>query len=1095
MSHILGLKDGSTVRQELSDLAAQLLVSPELAALIGSFDLFQGEWDASGGTFPPSGSKGQFWRVGQGSAGTVDGVTFAPSDVLIALTDDASTVVYADNWHKADYVSFAHSHALGEVAGLQEALDKKASAEQGAKADTAVQPDELGTAAKADANSLAKAGDFGRQADRPGDSPEAFSANYTGAGADKAPLAGGSVVSSGGFAFVQTGAGTVATRYPVALNNDVLEVTARFRRTSNPSDPNNHAVLLRVAWLDKDKALIGSVETLATKSDALTSSGLIELSERISGLAVEEVTAPPAGAIYACPFVQTYGEDGTTAIETLRTTEVTDLHALETADLSALIADAQAATDAANNAADLVATETLDTMADVASYTRTAGVGVISLKGGNAAHDGLGGQWAYVPAGVEVTAVPPHLLIGADGANYRQVVRRASPYVYVDSENGDDANSGLTMTVPLRTIAAVKAAAITYGDGVKVGLFNSTARSSWRESLDLKGLGINHAEIFGCGNVRLYGLPEVRGDDPITGVTWQTNVDRGDAYTNVVTYTFDYDFKLDQQALPPHLYRDGVIMTWADDLAACAAEDYSFSHDATKENITGITVHVNTGGEGTPDASGIATGHVYSHTTRTWSIRVADNSKVRLCRGINQAHDNGGINGGDNAEFDRVMAYGSPIHAMLMASGVGHTCFGWLEKDDGRCGAIILEHFRGSGGGHRAMWINSIAQAPEGSNADGFGGHTSSPADDDDRYDWWEAYDCLAYNCGINFDDVVRVRTGRCHVHEGRFRAVSGSSNVTIGATHIDPYSVRINSPGAFIDGGGLSTSGGALTVIDGLRGYGSGATQLLMLGGYANRVRNSVIVLETDEDVEVYRNTSGDFGTWDVERTVFQVQGKGNATFFYTNSAADDLLHADHNVYLGFGFWRVNGNNYLNLAEVQVGEGIDAGSLAEELTTGAELIEGTAVIIGTGWTENVDGTWDQDGTGSGGADRLQFYTPSGSPELSLAVRWEGPGTFNVTDGATVVASGLGAGVHRFTRDWVTNVSISPTGTVGSVKNATLYATKEAYSMRAIDPENRVFTVGGDLQYTGAGLLRPGVRYHEPFANLEEAEAWILSQV
>ncbi|WP_420398627.1 hypothetical protein [Marinovum algicola] len=438
VSHILGLKDGSTVRQALSDLAAQLLVSPVLAALISNYDLFQGEWDASGGVFPSGAAKGHFWRVSQAGAGTVDGVSFAASDVLIALVDDASTEVYAGNWHKAAYTGVSHEHAISAIVGLQAALDAKASAAQGEKADTAVQPGDLaGVATSGNSDDLSEgvakllmtaaersklagieAGVF-PVSDRPGDHPEAFSAGYTGAGGAKEPLSGGVEIVGAGTAYVLTGAGTVAARYPVALNNDVMEFTARFRRTANPSDPNNHAVRLQVAWLDKSKSLIGSVQTLATKSDALTSSGLIELSSRVSSMAVEDVVTPPIGAVYACPFVQTYGEDGSTAIETLRSLEVTDLHAVESADLSTLIAQTEAARDAAETAANVVATETLDTMADVASYDRAAGVGVISLKGGYARGDGLGGQWVYDPDGVEVTPDAPTLLIGNDGANYK----------------------------------------------------------------------------------------------------------------------------------------------------------------------------------------------------------------------------------------------------------------------------------------------------------------------------------------------------------------------------------------------------------------------------------------------------------------------------------------------------------------------------------------------------------------------------------------------------------------------------------------------------------------------------------------------------
>lgn len=237
----------------------------------------------------------------------------------------------------------------------------------------------------------------------------------------KTPLSSGVVVSGAGMAYVQGGGGIVAARYPVALNNDVVEVTARFRRTSNPLDPNNHAVVLGVAWLDRNKALIGSVQTLRTVSDALTSSGVIEMSARVSAMAVEGVTAPPSGAVYFRPFLKTYGEDGTTAIELLRSKEITDLHLIETNDISAIIAAAQAATDAANDAS-LVATETLDTMADVASYDRPSDVGVISLKGGYAAYDGLGGQWVYDAADTTSTADFPDLLVGNDGARYKRAM-------------------------------------------------------------------------------------------------------------------------------------------------------------------------------------------------------------------------------------------------------------------------------------------------------------------------------------------------------------------------------------------------------------------------------------------------------------------------------------------------------------------------------------------------------------------------------------------------------------------------------------------------------------------------------------------------
>ncbi|AKO97601.1 MULTISPECIES: hypothetical protein [Marinovum] len=432
LTHILGESASGTVRQTVADLAAQLAATDTFQTLfsVAAPEDFQGEWNPATDAFPSSAKKGDFWRVS--AAGTVDSEEFSKSDLLICLVDNAATDTFDGNWHRAEYASFAHAHEMSEINGLLAVLKDKA--------DTIT---DMGSA----------------PSDRPGDNPDAFATSYIGQGADKTSLSGGTVISGAGLAFVQAGAGVVSARHPVALNNDVIEFTARFRRTSNPSDPNNHAILLRAAWLDEDKELIGAVETLATKSDALTSSGLIELSARVSQLAVDNVTAPPSGAVYACPFIQTYGDDGTTAVETLRSTEVSDLHLIEIADLSQIIADAQAATAAAEAAADLVATETLDTMADVASYTRAAGVGVLSLKGGYAGFDGLGGQWAYDPADTTSASNPPAVLVGADGARYKPV--SISREVKVEQFGGAADNGTLNGAIANR--------ALSYLDGLGGG--------------------------------------------------------------------------------------------------------------------------------------------------------------------------------------------------------------------------------------------------------------------------------------------------------------------------------------------------------------------------------------------------------------------------------------------------------------------------------------------------------------------------------------------------------------------------------------------------------------------------------------------------
>lgn len=71
----------------------------DIAALANGMT-FQGDWDASGGSFPSSADTGFLYVVNVG--GTVDGVVFEIGDKLIATTDGASTSTYANNWTKTD---------------------------------------------------------------------------------------------------------------------------------------------------------------------------------------------------------------------------------------------------------------------------------------------------------------------------------------------------------------------------------------------------------------------------------------------------------------------------------------------------------------------------------------------------------------------------------------------------------------------------------------------------------------------------------------------------------------------------------------------------------------------------------------------------------------------------------------------------------------------------------------------------------------------------------------------------------------------------------------------------------------------------------
>lgn len=89
--------------------------------------ILQGTWNASAGTFPGGGAAQAGHSYIVSVAGTVNGVPFALNDRIIAITDNASTTIFAGNWHKADYSDqvvtvFGRNGAVAAQAGDYTAL-------------------------------------------------------------------------------------------------------------------------------------------------------------------------------------------------------------------------------------------------------------------------------------------------------------------------------------------------------------------------------------------------------------------------------------------------------------------------------------------------------------------------------------------------------------------------------------------------------------------------------------------------------------------------------------------------------------------------------------------------------------------------------------------------------------------------------------------------------------------------------------------------------------------------------------------------------------------------------------------------------------
>ena len=82
----------------------------DIAALANGM-VYKGDWDASAGSFPGSGSAQTGWFYYVSVGGTVDGVTFVAGDNVVATTDNASTGTYAGNWSKHDQTDAVQSVA------------------------------------------------------------------------------------------------------------------------------------------------------------------------------------------------------------------------------------------------------------------------------------------------------------------------------------------------------------------------------------------------------------------------------------------------------------------------------------------------------------------------------------------------------------------------------------------------------------------------------------------------------------------------------------------------------------------------------------------------------------------------------------------------------------------------------------------------------------------------------------------------------------------------------------------------------------------------------------------------------------------------
>ena len=90
----------------------------DIAALENGM-VYKGDWNAGSGSFPGGGSAQTGWFYYVSGAGTVNGISFAVGDNIVATTDNASASTYANNWSKHD-----QTDAVQAVVGLTGSISK-----------------------------------------------------------------------------------------------------------------------------------------------------------------------------------------------------------------------------------------------------------------------------------------------------------------------------------------------------------------------------------------------------------------------------------------------------------------------------------------------------------------------------------------------------------------------------------------------------------------------------------------------------------------------------------------------------------------------------------------------------------------------------------------------------------------------------------------------------------------------------------------------------------------------------------------------------------------------------------------------------------
>jgi len=268
---------------------------------------------------------------------------------------------------------------------------------------------------------------------------------------------------------------------------------------------------------------------------------------------------------------------------------------------------------------------------------------------------------------VPIVGSPSFLQIGPRKHEHKPVRhrQRAGAEIanwFVDSVNGNDANSGKSPSQAFRTIAQLESVWVA---GESVALARG---SHWREQMDVPGIGCP-IFAYGTGN-----RPLLDASDVITAGQWSKTAGRTNVYECSITPNWvgagkDY----------VNVYEDGINMVRVANIATCDTTPDSYVLSA--EGAGTVTLYVHTEGSDNPATNGSTyeyTQRRYGLTGRSYACTI---TSVHTQRNL---HEDGSLEVGKNSALNDCWATDGSAHNFLTEDGttltdcVAHNAY-WTE--------------------------------------------------------------------------------------------------------------------------------------------------------------------------------------------------------------------------------------------------------------------------------------------------------------------------------------------------------------------------------------------------------------------------------